>query len=176
MKINNVRNNLISCAVNMKINEVKNDINGANGSYVPVQFVGYPAGKNHQNLLSSQEIGIRHEKVLVLDPPMETSIGANNQTDLTISTGVVQAPKALKLPTMEEVTAITTAYNTGADRTPRGVSRTGVDGSTPVTSGTRAVDDGSGTSAVCTITPPPSGRMRKGSIWNYTANYYPKVQ
>ena len=112
----------------------------------------------------------------MLAPLEESRIGTNNQPVLTISTGVVQAPKALRQPVMEKVIAITTAYNVGENRTPQRISKNGIDGSNTVTSGTRAVDDGSGTSAVCTITPPPSGRMRKGSIWNYTANYYPKVQ
>ena len=93
----------------------------------------------------------------------ETSIGANNQPDLTISTGVAQAPKALKLPTMEEVIVITTAFSVGVNRNPRIVIRTGVDGSTPFTSETRAVDGESGTGA---IYPSPPTTTPPSVIWN----------
>ena len=63
-------------------------------------------------------IGIRHEEVTVMVPFMEPSIEMNNQSVLNIITGVVQATKAIKLPTMEEVITITTAYTIGANRTP----------------------------------------------------------
>ena len=53
---------------------------------------------------------------------------------LTISTGFVQDTQAVNLPVMEEVIAIMTVYNAGAKQTPRRISRTGVDGSTLVTS------------------------------------------
>ena len=46
-----------------------------------------------------------------------------------------------------------TVYNVGANQTPWINSRTGIDGSNPVTIETRDVDD-IGTSAVCTSTPP----------------------
>ena len=59
-------------------------------------------------------------------------ISLNNQPVLIISTGVVQDPKELKFPTMEEVISITTVYNTGENKTPWRFSRTVSDGSTPV--------------------------------------------
>ena len=146
MKINDVGNDLIGCVANMKIKNVGNDLNTANMIGVQVKFVGYPAGKTYQILLSSQMIGIRHKKVPVMIPPTEPSIGTNNQQVLTIITGVVQAQKALKSTTMEEVITITTAYNMEDNRTPQIFIRTGVDGSTLVTSGTRDAD-GSGNCA-----------------------------
>ena len=71
-------------------------------SGVQVQFAGNPARKAHQILLIIRNIGIRHEEVPVLAPPMETSTGANNQPALTISNNIVQDPKVLKTPTIEE--------------------------------------------------------------------------
>ena len=56
----------------------------------------------------------------------------NNQPALTIITGVVQAPKVIKTPMIEEFIAITTEYNMGSNRTPQRTSRTGVEPSTPV--------------------------------------------
>ena len=41
-------------------------------------------------------IGIRHKEVSVSDPPMKLSIIANNQPAMTVSTGDIQAQKALK--------------------------------------------------------------------------------
>ena len=49
------------------------------------------------------------------------------------------------------------AYNIGANRTPQRVIRTGVDGSTSVTSGTSDVGGVCGTRAVFTNQPPHSG-------------------
>ena len=46
-------------------------------------------------------IGIQHEDIPVLDPPTEPHIGTKNQSELTISTGVVHDPQARNLPTME---------------------------------------------------------------------------
>ena len=89
----------------------------------------------------------------MLAPPKEPRIVMNNKPALAIITGVLQALKALKSPTMEEVISITTVYNTGENRTPHRISRNGIDGSTPVTIGTRAVG-GSVISDVCpSLTP-----------------------
>ena len=65
-----------------------------------VQFADDPAGKTHQNLLSNRVIGIRHEEIRVLDPPTEPRIVKNNKPELIISTWVIQAPQARKLPMM----------------------------------------------------------------------------
>ena len=171
MKINGTGKNMIGCVANKTINETRNDIDRSNMSDVQVQFASDPAGKTHQNLLSIQKIRIRQEEVPVLDPLIETNIVADNQKALKTSTGIVQAPKAIKTPKMEESITVMTAYNTGANRNPRRVIWTGVDDSTPVTSGTRAIDGstpvsgGSISSAVFTISPPPS-IIWKGSIGN----------
>ena len=84
----------------MTINDVRNYLNGVNVRDVKFQFVGDLAGIYHQNLLSSQKIRIRHEEFPEFDAPTEPSISANNQPDLNISNGVLQAPKALKMRTM----------------------------------------------------------------------------
>ena len=110
---------MIEKVANMKINKVINDSNGANTSDIQVQFAGDPSGISHKNVLSSRNIGIRHEEVPVLPPPTETSIGANNQTDFNLSTGVVQASQALKTTAMQEFVAETDLYNTRANRTPQ---------------------------------------------------------
>ena len=89
----------------------------------------------------------------MFDSPTEEIIGANNQTTLTISIGVVQAPKAFKTDMVEEVILITTVYNTGANRTPRRVIRTEVDGSTQIISETGNVYGSSRTSYVCPSPP-----------------------
>ena len=145
----------------MTIIDVGNDSNRANAKYVQVQFVCNIAGISYQNLLTSQKIGVRHEKVPVLDPPTELSIDTDNQTDLTSSTGVVQAQQALKTPVMEEVIVVTTLYNTGANRTPWRVSSTGIDGTTPATSSSAIIDVDS-----CLSPTPTSGRIWNGSIEN----------
>ena len=54
----------------MKINDVGNGLNPDNASDIQVQFADNPSRKTHQNLLSSQMIGIRHEKIHELDPPV----------------------------------------------------------------------------------------------------------
>ena len=59
----------------------------------------------------------------MLAPPMEPCIGMNNQPFLTISTGVLQVPKALKLPMIEEFIAIMTANNAGVNRVTRGAHK-----------------------------------------------------
>ena len=114
--------------------------------------MGDPAGIYHQNSLSIRKIGIRNKKVPVLDPPTEPIIGAENQPDLTIGTGVVHASQAVKMPVMQEFVTGTDLYNTGANRTPWRVSRTGIDGATPDTSSSRIITVDS-----CTSPTPPSG-------------------
>ena len=83
----------------------------------------------------------------------EPHIVTNNQPALNISNEFVQDTQAQNLPTTEEVIAIMTAYNAGANMTPRRISKTGIYGSTPVTSVTRDVDE-SVISAVYTSPPP----------------------
>ena len=63
---NELGNDLIHKVANMTIKNARNDLNGANIGDVQVQFLGNPAGKFHQNLLSSQKIRIRHKEVPVL--------------------------------------------------------------------------------------------------------------
>ena len=58
-------------------------------------------------------IRIGHEEIPVLAPLKEPLIGTDNQLTLNISNGVVHDTQAQNLPTMEEVIAITTAYNVG---------------------------------------------------------------
>ena len=89
MTIKNARNDLIGCVTNMTINDFAIYLFHVNVSDAKVQFADNPARKTHQNLLSSQMIRIRHEKIPVLDPLTEPHIGTNNQSELTISTGVI---------------------------------------------------------------------------------------
>ena len=91
---------MISKVTNMTIKDTRNNLNQANASDVQVQFADNPAGKTHQNLLSIRMISTLHEEMIVLGLLAEPCIGTNNQPVLTISTGVVQAPKELNLPTM----------------------------------------------------------------------------
>ena len=107
---------------------------------------------------------------------MELSIGANNLPALTIRTGVLEDPKVIKTPTMEELIAIATAYNTGVNRNHQIVISTGIDGSTPVTSRTRDIYGGSVTSYVCPIPLPPSGCIWKESIGNIRQNTTPNFR
>ena len=109
LTINNVVNDPIDKVANMTINGT---VNNLIGFIANLTINNNPAGKNHQNLLSSLKIGIRHKNVPVLNPLMEASIGASNQPDLTISTGIIHAPQVLNTPTMEEVIANMTDYNT----------------------------------------------------------------
>ena len=76
---------MIHKVAKMTINSVRNNTNQANASGVQVQFADNPAGKTHQNLFSSQMIGIQHEEIPVLDPPKEPHIGTKNQPVLTTS-------------------------------------------------------------------------------------------
>ena len=64
----------------------------------------------------------------MLVPPTEPSIIANNQPAMTVVTGVIQAPQALKTPAKQEFIVCTTPYNTGANRTTCRFIRTEIDG------------------------------------------------
>ena len=78
---------------------------------------------------------------------------------------------------MEEIIAVMTGYNAGENWTPRRISRTGVDGSTPVTSRTRDVDD-SRISDVCLNPHPcaPSSALWNNSIVNIQQNTTPNLR
>ena len=82
-----------------------------------------------------------------------------------------------KLLTMEEVVTIRTAYNAGANRTPLRFSRTGIGGSTPVTSVNIAVGV-SGTSSVCTSPPPcyPPSVLWNNNIGNIRKTNTPNLR
>ena len=68
----------------------------------------------------------------MLVPPMELSTITNNQPAMTVRNGVIQTPPDIKLPMIQEFIAVTTLYNTGVNRTPWIIIRTGINGSTPV--------------------------------------------
>ena len=52
---------MIDKVANLTINNVRNDSNRATVSDIQVQCAGNSAGISHQNLLSRQMIGIRHD-------------------------------------------------------------------------------------------------------------------
>ena len=58
MTIDNSGNDLIDCVANIAINDVGDNLNQSNSGDLQVQFADDLAGKTHQNLLSSQMIGI----------------------------------------------------------------------------------------------------------------------
>ena len=93
--------NLINKVSNLTINNIRNHSNGANTSDAQVQFAVNLAVISHQNLLSVRMIWIRHEEVPVLVPTMEPIIVTNNQSAMTVSIGVIQAPQALKKPVVQ---------------------------------------------------------------------------
>ena len=95
----------------MTINDFRNDSNRATTSDVQVQFVDNSEGISHQNLLRERMIDIRNEEVPVLVSPTEMNMIANNQPAMTVSTGVIQAPQALKTHSMKEFIMVTTLYN-----------------------------------------------------------------
>ena len=80
---------------------------------------------------------------------------------MTVSTGVIQVPQALKTPVMQELITFTTLYNTGASMNPQRVTRTDIAGSTPAASR-------SGTIAISSFpsTNPPYVYICIGSIGN----------
>ena len=80
---------LINEITNLKINNVRNDSNGATEIDVQAQLADDPAGIYQQKLLSSRVIGIRQEEMPVLVSPKETTIVVNNQPAMTNSTGVI---------------------------------------------------------------------------------------
>ena len=82
---------------------------------------------------------------------MKKILSRKNLPDWTDITGVIQTAHAFKTPKMQELIGDMTPYNTRANRNTWIISRTGIDGSTPYSSG-------SGTSdvAICTSPTPPS--------------------
>ena len=71
----------------------------------------------------------------MLVPPTELIIIEKNQPAITVSTGIIQAPHALKTPAMHKLIGVTTPNNTGANSTQRRVNRSIIDGSNPSVSG-----------------------------------------
>ena len=90
---------------------------------------------------------------------------------MTVSTGVIQAPQALKAPAMQEFIVVVTPYNTGENRTTWRLFRKGNNGSNPGSSG-------SGTSAVysCPSPTPPSVCTCNGSVVNIGQTTTPKFR
>ena len=152
---------MINKLTNLTINGIGKNLNRTNVNDVQVQFVGDLAWISHQNLLRIREIRIRHKEVPVLHPPMEPSISANNQLNLTISIGFVQALQALMTPTTDEVITFTTVHNTVANMTPWRVISTGIDGTLLDLSRSEM-----SAVASCPSTTPPSGCIWNGSIGN----------
>ena len=74
--------------------------------------------------------------------PLEPIIITNKKLATTVSTGVIQAPQALKTPAIQEFIAAITPLKMGAKRTPQRFIRNGVDGSTSdySSSGTSDID------------------------------------
>ena len=96
-------------------------------------------------------IGIWHEEVSVLHSPTNPRIGA-----------IVLAPQTTKSPVAQEIIRYASSNNTGTNRTPRRIRKTGIDGITPVHIGIRKTSTPdpsviSGTSINRTSTPDPSG-------------------
>ena len=103
MTIHDIVNNLIRNVENLTIDNVGNDSDKAPESDLQVQFAGFSAGISHQNLLIKRAIGTRQEDVLVLVPPTEPIIVANNQPDRSNNTGVIHMPHELKMPKIKEL-------------------------------------------------------------------------
>ena len=146
-------NKLVNKVTNTKINNFGYELNTVTMSDTQVKFAIYPYGITHtnngithQNLCSSRIIGIRHEEVSVLPPTMDPRIGTNNKSDFSIINGIVLVPPMLNYPAVKEIITATALNNTGKNRTPRRIIRTGVGGTTPVQSRIRG-----------TYTPYPSG-------------------
>ena len=88
---------LVDAVVNMTINDVGYELNTSTASDAQVKFARDPDTItcisnviNHQKLLSSRTTGVFHKDISVFLIPMDPKIGANNQTALLISTGVVK--------------------------------------------------------------------------------------
>ena len=84
---------------------------------------------------------------------------------MTVSTGVIQVPQALKTPVMQEFVACMASYNTGLNRTLRRVNRIGIDGNKPYPSSSVISSVVS-----CPSPTPPSGLIWNGSIVNIQGN------
>ena len=87
----------------------------------------------HQNLLSSQMIGIWHEEVSILPPMVYLRIGANNQPASWIGAGVLLSTQTLKSPAVQEIFTGAASDNTVKNRTPQKISKTDIDGTNPFT-------------------------------------------
>ena len=170
-KINDVRNFIINKVAKLIVNYVGNYSNRANVRYVKVQFAVDSGGIFHQNLLSGRMIGNIQEEDLVLVPPTEPIIVANNQPTMTVRNGVIMMPQVLKTSTMPEFIRVTTPYKTVENSTPRRVRRTNTDGSTSNVSVIVIIDVAS-----CTSPTPPSVCICNISICKYRADCYPKPQ
>ena len=114
---------------NMTINNVRYEFIAATASDTKVEFASNLDVINHtkniitdQNVLSSLIIRIQHKGFSILPPPMNPTVSA-----------IVMAPQTLKSPAVQQI--ITEAYlnNTGKNRTPWKIVRTGVDGTTQFT-------------------------------------------
>ena len=90
-----------------------------------------------------------------------------NQPDMNVRNGFIQAPKAIKMPVMQEFVTVTTPYNTINWR----FISIGVNVSTPASSG--SVNN---YVASCPSPTPPSVCIWNGRICKYRADYYPKLQ
>ena len=118
----------------------------ATASNAQVKIVIYPDrithtnnGITHQHLLSSGMIGIRQEEFSVFTPLTNSRIGT-----------IVMVPQMLKSPEVQEIVTDTASNNTGINRTPQQISKTGIGGTTPYHSGisetsTPALSDINGT-------------------------------
>ena len=101
---------LFNTSANTTIDDVGYDLNTETKSDAQVEFARDPSktthtsnGITHQKLLSSRKIRICHEDISVFPPLTDMGIGANNHTDLLISTGIMQAPHALHSMEAQEI-------------------------------------------------------------------------
>ena len=113
LKKPNKLGNEVASFGNMSINNVGYELNVIIASGAQDEFAIDPDKINHtntrithQNLLSTQMIGIWHEEVYVLTLPKNPRIGA-----------IVLAPQALKSPAVQEIITDTALNNTGTNRT-----------------------------------------------------------
>ena len=83
---------LVKAVVNMKINDIRYELNSATTIDTQVEFGSNPDkithtrnGINHQKLLSSWTIRIFREDISVMTPLVDPKIGANKQLALFTS-------------------------------------------------------------------------------------------
>ena len=122
---------LVDAVVNMKINNIKYQLNAAILSDAQVKFASDPEkithtsnGITHQELLSSRTIGILHEEFSILPPPMNPRISA-----------IILPPQTINSTEVQEIVTNAASNNTGTNRPPRKIIRTGINGTTQVHSG-----------------------------------------